>query len=121
MRDEKQYLHDILDAARTISEQISGVTYEAFLDSTLLQHSMLFNFAVIGEAASKLSSETRTANSEIDWGSIIGFRNTIVHAYFSLTLQIVWNAATRHLPSLSEHVAELIRHKFGDDDGANLD
>lgn len=115
MRAEKQYLEDIIDAAETISTEIAGVSYESFLEDPMLQRSILFNFAVIGEAAAKLSESTQMAYPEIDWSSIIGFRNIIVHAYFSLNLKTVWSAAKRRVLPLTEQVKAIIRHDFMDE------
>ncbi len=115
MRDEKQYLYDIVDAAETITSQVADMTFEDFLANKMLQQSILFGFTIIGEAANKISPETKQEHPDIDWQSIIGFRNTIVHAYFSLNLETVWTAATKHVLLLCEHVQAIIRHKFGDE------
>ncbi len=115
MRLEKQFLEDIITAAEAISNEMEGVSYEAFLHNQTLQRSILFGFAVIGEAADQLSKRTRDSYPEIDWRSIIGFRNIIVHAYFSLNLKIVWSAATRRVLPLVEQVRAIIRHDFTDD------
>ncbi len=88
MRDDKQYLTDIVNAADLISLHVSGRTLEDFLDDKMLQPSVLFSFTIIGEAANKLSSLTKESYPEIEWSSIISFRNIIVHAYFSLNLKL---------------------------------
>ena len=114
MRDEKQYLSDIVEAAELINEQVTNVAYEDFLDNKTLQQSVLFGFAIIGEAASKLSPIIKENYSEIEWSSIISFRNIIVHAYFSLNLKTVWAAATNRVMPLAEQVRAIIAHEFGE-------
>ena len=116
MRDEKQYLYDIVDATETIISHVADISFDRFLDNKMLQQSVLFSFTIIGEAANKISIETKEAYPEIDWSSVIGFRNTIVHAYFSLNLETVWTAATKHVLPLGGHVRSIIRHQFGDDE-----
>ena len=108
-------MSDIVEAAELINEQVATITYEDFLGNKMLQQSILFGFAVIGEAANKISSETREKYSEIEWSSIINFRNIIVHAYFSLNLKTVWDAATKRVLPLAEHVRAIIKHEFADD------
>ncbi len=115
MRDEKQYLSDIVEAAKLINEQITNVSFEDFLVDKTLQQSILFGFTIIGEAASKISSKTKESYSEIEWSSIVSFRNIIVHAYFSLNLKTVWAAATNRVVPLAEHITSIINHEFGDE------
>jgi len=116
MRDERQFLEDIVTAAETISNEMAGITYKHFLQNQTLQRSVLFSFAVIGEAANKLLKTTREAYPEIEWSSIIAFRNIIVHAYFSLNLKTVFSAATRRVLPLAEQIRAIIRHDFPDED-----
>ena len=112
MRDERQFLEDIVTAAETISKEMTGITYSEFLQNQTLQRSVLFSFAVIGEAANKLSKTTQEAYPEVEWNSIIAFRNIIVHAYFSLNLKTVFSAAKRRVLPLAEQVKAIIRHDF---------
>ena len=114
MRDEKQYLADIVEAAELINEQVANRTYDDFLADKTLQQSILFGFTIIGEAASKVSPKTRETYSEIEWAAIIGFRNIIVHAYFSLNLKTVWDAATKRVVPLAEHIQSIIVLEFSD-------
>lgn len=52
---------------------------------------------VIGEAASRVSDETRAANPAIPWSAIVGMRNRLVHGYFDIDTEIVWKTATEEL------------------------
>ncbi len=115
MRVEEQYLSDIVEAAELISEQVATITYEDFLVDKTLQQSILFGFTIIGEAANKISSKTKGIYTEIEWSSLISFRNIIVHAYFSLNLKTVWDAATNRVVPLAEHVRSIIKHEFDND------
>ncbi len=55
---------------------------------------------VIGEAAGRISEETRAAHGDIPWNAIIGMRNRLVHAYFEIDRDIVWVAVTEEIPAL---------------------
>jgi uncharacterized protein with HEPN domain len=115
MRDERLYLDDIVEAAELIDSHVRNATFDEFQDDQLLQRAVLFNFTIIGEAAKCLSESTREKYSEIAWSQIIGFRNIIVHAYFSLDLETVWKAAKRRVIPLAEQVKAIIQHDFPDD------
>jgi uncharacterized protein with HEPN domain len=116
MRDDRQYLCDIAEAAELITEHTRSTTLESFLNDKMLQQAVLFNFTIIGEAANKLSKAAKLQYPEIDWSSMIGFRNIIVHAYFSLNLKTVWMAATRKASTLAEQVRSIIRYDFSGDE-----
>lgn len=76
------------------------------------QNAISYNFAIIGEAVTKLSPETVARYPEIEWQSIKGFRNIIVHAYFSLDLEIVWEAAMTKVQPLADRIREIVREDF---------
>ncbi len=63
---------------------------------------------IIGEAASKISSEFREKHREIPWPAILGMRNKLVHAYFQIDLDIVWYTTIKELPPLIQCLAEMI-------------
>ena len=63
---------------------------------------------VVGEAASKLSEEFRAAHPSIPWRAIIGMRNRLIHAYFDIDTQTVWETTTQELPPILNQLRELI-------------
>ena len=63
---------------------------------------------IIGEAASKLSAELREKETAIPWGDIIGMRNWLIHAYFDVSLEIVWETVERDLPVLLKELRRLL-------------
>jgi uncharacterized protein with HEPN domain len=62
---------------------------------------------VIGEAASKISEETRSAHGAIPWKAIVGMRNRLIHAYFEINTQTVWETATAEIPAVLPHLRAL--------------
>lgn len=63
---------------------------------------------IIGEASSRLSVGLKNKYDEIDWQAISGFRNIIVHAYFNLSLPIIWEAATENAKELQHNIASIL-------------
>ena len=74
---------------------------------------MLRNFSVIGEAANRLSVETRQAHPEVVWDGAIGLRHVVVHDYFKLDLRRIWEVVDRDLPRLDRQVEVLLRALSG--------
>ncbi|ABF40970.1 protein of unknown function DUF86 [Candidatus Koribacter versatilis Ellin345] len=116
MRHDRAYLADIIEACQHIGSFVSGRDL-ADLDSDVLLRSGIFHqLAVIGEAASRISTELRDRHPELAWRQISGMRNYIAHAYFSLDLRIVWETATMDVPNLRITVLRLSDAEFGHDD-----
>ncbi len=112
MRTEELYLNDIIEACNAIETFIAGLSKEAVLGNDLIMSAVVRKFEIIGEACSKLTPETRNAHPEIDWRAIIGFRNILVHQYFSSNLDIIWEAATQRIGSLKKDVGAILLSKY---------
>ena len=108
MREPTERLRDILEAIAAIERYLDrGRT--AFASDELLQGWFVRNLQIIGEPARALPAEVRANAPEIEWVKIIGMRNVLVHGYFEIDADIVWEAVTRDLPPFKTAVQELIR------------
>jgi len=67
------------------------------------------NFQIMGEAARALPQDVRALAPEVPWPKVIGMRNVLVHGYFEIDTDIVWEAATRDLPALRPAIEALLR------------
>jgi uncharacterized protein with HEPN domain len=105
MRTDALYLADIGDAIDAIERFTANIDEARFLSDELIQSAVLQKLSVIGEAAARLSEETRDALPRISWKEIIGFRNIAVHAYFSVDWGIVFVTVTDDLPTLKQGIA----------------
>jgi uncharacterized protein with HEPN domain len=105
MRPEKLYLGDIPDAADAIERFLRGVDQDNCLLNEILQSAVLQKMIVIGEAAARISDEYRERHPEVEWSDIVGFRNFVVHAYFSIRWHVVWKTATESVPELRRKIA----------------
>ena len=114
MRSEKLYLVDICGAAEEIAKLIEDESEESFLENRSTQYAVILQFIIIGEAASKMPRMIRERYSDIDWKAIVGFRNILVHQYFSLDLGLIWLAATDHVVTLRERIRDILDTEFAD-------
>jgi len=99
MRDDNSRILDILEAIGRI-ERRAAVDRPAFDRDELIQTWMVHNLQIIGEAAAGISEQFRSRHPEVPWRSIAGMRNAIVHAYFRVDLDEVWNVIQNDLPHL---------------------
>ena len=108
MRTDRDLLHDILDAIGVI-EQYTPATKEAFDSDPPVQSHMLRHIQIIGEAVARLSDSIKDGHANIPWRQIAGMRNIIVHAYFQIDWNAVWNTATRDIPSLRPEIESILQ------------
>lgn len=106
-RDDANLL-DILQSAREIRELIRGITQEEFDNSRLMQHAMIRLIQIIGEAARKISDDYKKQHPEIPWHEIIGMRHRLVHDYFNINLDIVWEVINERIVELIEFIEPLV-------------
>lgn len=99
-RDDGAFLIDMLNSAQEavlIACKQSRVEFE---EDRLSQLSLLKLIEIVGEAANQVSDETRNAHPNIPWKDIIAMRHRLVHGYFDIDNEIVWNTVMEDLPSL---------------------
>ena len=107
-RDDAAYLLDMLVAAHDAVTFADGLSYEEYLGERRHQLAILKAGEIVGEAASRLSAETRNLHSDIPWREIIGMRIRLVHAYFDIDLRLVWDTVEGDLPSLIAKLEPLV-------------
>jgi len=69
---------------------------------------VVLSLQIIGEAASHVPEEIRTRYPEVDWGRIIGMQNVIVHGYFALAVDTLWDIVHNHLPTLTQQIERVL-------------
>ncbi|MBU0519976.1 DUF86 domain-containing protein [bacterium] len=108
MKPEKSYLLDMLLSARKGIEFISNATEKTFLADEILQNAVIRIIIVTGEAATRISDESKTKYSQIPWREIIGMRNILVHDYAKINLSQIWFTITNEIPKLIEHLESIV-------------
>jgi len=114
-RRDNQYLADILEAIRRILDYTQDLTYDGFLRSPMIQDAVLRNLQVVGEATNKLSSTLQANYPDMPWQVMAGMRDKIVHDYFGIDYQVVWDVARGDLPQLMLQVETILREVAGDE------
>ena len=112
MRPDRLYLLDIIEAHDRVDVHLAERNRETFLGDVTRQAAVLHELTVIGEAASRLSEPLRQSHPATPWAKVVSFRNVVVHEYFGLNWEIVWETATELVPELRRQVAAVLRAEF---------
>ena len=107
-RDSSVYLEDILTAAGRIASYVEGYTRESFGDDPKTVDAVVRNLEIIGKAAKQVPAAVRKRAPEIEWTRIAGLRDVLIHAYFGVDLDIVWDVVTNKVPGLAHQVKALL-------------
>ncbi len=99
-RSDSARLRDIADAGTRIQNRIKGMTNEIFRNDDTILRAVMFDFAIIGEAAKGVTPATRVRLASAPWKAMAGMRDFVIHQYWGIDSDIVWSAATIELPPL---------------------
>ena len=99
-RTWRERFEDILTCARNIESFTAGMSFDAFLDDPRTIRAVAFEFTTMGEAARAIPEEIQKKYPAIPWVKMQGIRNVLVHEYFRLDEEILWNASQNDIPPL---------------------
>ena len=107
-RSWKERVEDILDAIAEIQAFTQQMSYEKFQEDVKTIKAVALNFVIIGEAAGHVPEDVATVYQEIPWEIMRAMRNQLVHIYFSVDPQIVWDTVQNDLPPLVDPLKKLL-------------
>ena len=101
-------LEDILDAIVRIEKYSAGLSFPDFAQSSLVIDAVIRNFEIIGEATRNVPKAIKEKYPGVEWKEAAGFRNVLIHDYFSVDVEAVWDTIQRNIPSLKRSVQRVI-------------
>ena len=101
-------VQDMLTELAVVEETVAGLSYQDFAQDGQAQRVVLYSLAVIGEAVASAIADLEAAAPEVSWHQIKGMRNAVIHEYFRVDLEIVWQTTQRDLPDLKTTLAQIL-------------
>ncbi len=110
-RTDADFLTDIQEAISRIAKYTTGITYADFLADTKTQDAVIRNLEIIGEATKNLSVDLRDFYRDVPWKSMAGIRDRLIHDYFGVNLDIVWQVGAEELPGVAASIEKILRRE----------
>jgi uncharacterized protein with HEPN domain len=108
-RDYKVGLEDILDSINKIRTYTAGTNLQTFKKDSKTFDAVVRNLEIIGEAVKNLPDTVRSTHSEIDWKRIGGLRDILIHEYFGVDAEIIWDVIENKLGALETAVQHILK------------
>ncbi len=105
------YLRDMLENANRAIQFTEGMNFESFSKDEKTIYAVIRAVEIIGEATRNIPEEIRTKYPEIPWRDASDMRNKLVHRYFGINLEVIWQTLGEDLPMLAVALQEIIRRE----------
>lgn len=102
------YFQDILTSLENIAEYTKGLDLESFKSDKKTVDAVVRNLEIIGEAAKNIPKRLRNQYSKIPWEKMVGMRNKVIHEYFGVDVEILWQTLQEDLPELKKQIKGLV-------------
>lgn len=108
MKNEQPHLQDILIAIDKIESVGNNTTFDDFIRDYRIHDIAMYNFIIVGEAASRISNSFKENNKTVEWHKLRGMRNHLAHSYDEIDYQIIWETIKNDLPILKNQIIILL-------------
>jgi len=105
----REYLHHILDETEFILQKTSQLKKDIFLNDEVLKRAVVRSLEIIGEATKKLPDDIKSKYPQIAWRAIAGTRDKLIHDYFGIDYDIVWDIVSNEIHDLKSIVEKILR------------
>ena len=107
-KDPQVFLKHILESIEWIDKDTKGMSKDDFLKNVPIQDAVVRRIEIIGEAIRNLPSDLKKENKNVPWQDIMDMRNKIIHQYFGVDLELVWEVTKKDIPQLKDQIEGIL-------------
>jgi uncharacterized protein with HEPN domain len=107
--EDKIYLKHIIGEISKIEITLQNKKEEEFKKDVDIQDAIVRRIEIIGEAVKNISQKLKDKNPEVEWKKIAGTRDVLIHAYFSIDLDLLWGIVNKNIPILKAQISKLLK------------
>lgn len=108
-KDYRVYLEDMLEAITNINNYTASMTLETFCADRRTIDAVVRNLEIIGEATKRIPKDIKAKYYAVEWQKIVGLRNILIHQYFGIDLEIIWDIVRNKLPKFEEQIRNIYK------------
>jgi uncharacterized protein with HEPN domain len=108
-----EYLHHILDETHYLLAHTQGLDEQAFLSDETLKRAFVRSLEIVGEATKQLPEDFRVRYAQIEWRAIAGMRDRLIHGYFGVDYELVWDVIHTKIPELEREILAILAQEAG--------
>lgn len=113
MNENEAFLRHILDEIEFLANQCTELQFHELVADEVLKRASVRSLEVIGEATKNLSEEFKEKYPVVEWKKIAGMRDKLIHHYFGINWDIVWDVIKNKLPDMGDEIRILIEKEYG--------
>lgn len=110
-KNDDAYLHHILDSISKIEDFTEDINEKEFKTNELVQSAVIRKIEIIGEATKQISNKTKDKYPNIPWKDIAGMRDKLIHGYFGVDIDAVWDTIQRDIPKLKKDIEKVLEEE----------
>ncbi|HOL21992.1 MAG TPA: DUF86 domain-containing protein [bacterium] len=108
-RTDREFLRDIQEAITRIEKYTFKMKFKEFLNDTKTQDAVIRNIEIIGEAVKNISANFKQNHKDIEWKLIAGMRDRIIHFYFGIKWDVVWDVVKNNIPEFKSKIEYMLK------------
>lgn len=111
MRNYQIYLKDILSAINSIEKFVEGMSPEDLKNDDKTSSAVIRKLEIIGEATKNISKDIQNKNPQIPWKEMAGMRDKLIHFYFGVDHNLIWNTIKKRIPKIKPFIENILKEK----------